>query len=391
MKIRRLFFSAFMIVTLIITTTSDIFADGTDNDIFVSANMPQIKAKALCVMDANTGHVLFESGCHEKLYVSYLGKLMTVLLTAKAVDSGKLPLDKELVTSKHANSTKDPQLWLNVGETIKASDALKAVCMANPNDAAMVLAEAVGGNEEKFVSMMNDEAKKLDMSDSSFVNPIGIDTEGQYSSAYDMALLSKEVLKHDFLVSYMTEWMTDLRDGKTNVVNTNKLVRFNKGITGLKAASSSDAGSCIAVSAQKNKMHLICIILGSPDYDTMFSDAKSLLDYSFSVNTYFEPQIEEDALNKIKIKGGEVQEIGVKAENKTGIIIPSGTAKQIKSQIIIPDIIDAPVKSGQIVGEIIFLNDEEKIFKTNIVTCSEVKKKSTFFCFKKLFSYLLKF
>lgn len=391
MKIKRVFFSLLVIMVFITVSATPIFAGGTDKEIYVSLSIPAVKAKSVVVMDANTGHILFENSEHEKVPVSYLVKMMTLLLTARAIDIGKLTENRMLVTSKHANATKDPQLWLNVGETISVSDALIAVCMANPNDAAMVLAEAVGGNEDRFVAMMNETAKELGMSDTCFKNATGIDCDDQYSSAHDMALLGKELLKHEYLIPHMTNWMVDLRNGKTNVVNTNKLVRTYKGITGLKAASSSSAGSCIALSANRSKMHLICIVLGSPDFETMFSDAKAVLDYSFSVNTYFEPEINEESLNKIKIKGGQELDVAVKSENRTGIIIPTGTSKEVTTQIILPESIDAPVSNGQCVGEIIFLNGEDEIFRTRIITCKEVKKKTTLFCFKKILNNLLKF
>ncbi len=366
------------------------FADSDNNTIIVSAEVPAISAKSVIILDADSGQVVFESSPDEQLPVSYLVKLMTLLLTAEAIDNEKIKFDSKVTTSNSANKMGDPQIWLKVGEQITVDELLKAITIGNANDASVALAEAIGGTESDFVAMMNNRAAQLGMINTAFINCTGIEISGQYSSARDIALLSKEVLKHEKLIPYMTTWMTDVRNGQTNLVNTNTMVRTYKGITGLKAATSKEAGNCLALSSKRNNLHLICVMLGCNDPKQRFADAKVLLDYAFSTNQYFNPQLTKDELKDVRVKGGEEKKVRIRCEDKTGIVITKGTSQNIKTSIILSEEIQAPVKKGQVVGEVQFYDGDKLLFKTNIVTDKSINKISIKFCFNKLLDYLLK-
>ncbi len=366
------------------------FADSDNNTIIVSAEVPAISAKSVIILDADSGQVVFESSPDEQLPVSYLVKLMTLLLTAEAIDNEKIKFDSKVTTSNSANKMGDPQIWLKVGEQITVDELLKAITIGNANDASVALAEAIGGTESDFVAMMNNRAAQLGMINTAFINCTGIEISGQYSSARDIALLSKEVLKHEKLIPYMTTWMTDVRNGQTNLVNTNTMVRTYKGITGLKAATSKEAGNCLALSSKRNNLHLICVMLGCNDPKQRFVDAKVLLEYAFSTNQYFSPKITKNELKDINVKGGEEKKVSIRCEDKTGIVITKGTSQNIKTSIILSEEIQAPVKKGQVVGEVQFYDGDKLLFKTNIVTDKSINKISIKYCFNKLLDYLLK-
>ena len=377
-------------IILMLNISISAFADGDNNTIIVSAEVPAVSAKSVVILDADSGQVVFESSPDEHLPVSYLVKLMTLLLTAEAIDNGKIKFDSKVTTSTSANKMGDPQIWLNVGEQITVDELLKAITIGNANDACVALAEAIGGTESDFVSMMNNRAQQLGMNNTAFINCTGIEISGQYSCARDIALLSKEILKHDKIIPYMTTWMTDVRNGQTNLVNTNTMVRTYKGITGLKAATSKEAGNCLAISAKRNNLHLVCVMLGCNDPKQRFVDAKVLLDYAFSTNQYFNPKLTKDELKDINVNGGEEKKVSIRCEDKTGIVITRGNSKNIKTNIILSEEIQAPVRKGQIVGEVQFYDGDKLLFKTNIITEKSVNKISIKYCFNKLLDYMLK-
>lgn len=389
MQLKRRFFSFLIIFCMLFGLTSSVYADG-DDTIMVSVAVPAVSAKALIMIDANSGQVIFESSADEQLPVTYLAKLMTLLLTVEAIEKGKLNFDTKVTTSSHANSMGDPQIWLNVGEQITVEELIKSITIGNANDACVALAEAVGGTESDFVNLMNNRATELGMNNTVFLNCTGIETNGQFSTARDLAILSKEILKHQQLIPYMTTWMVDVRDEQTNLVNTNTMVRTYKGITGIKAATSKEAGNCLIVSAQRNNLHLICVMLGCPDAKQRFVDMKTLLDFAFATNEYLSPNISKEDLKDIKVKGGEEKKVSIKCRENTGIIIEKGKSKNIKTNIIVNESVDAPVEKGQVVGEVQFYDDDKLIYSCDIITEEKVNKITFKFCFKKLVEHLLK-
>ena len=388
---RKLKITALFVILISMTMLPlSVYADGGEKEIVVSATIPSITAKSVLVMDANTGQVLFENSSSEKLAVSHITKLMTLLLTVEALESKKLTLETKLKTSKHANSMGDPQIWLNVGEDISVDELIKSITIGNANDACVVLAEALGNTEESFVDKMNKRASELGMNNTMFINSTGNDADGQYSTAYDVALLAKEVSKHEELVPYMTSWMADVRNGQTNLVNSNILVKNLNGITGMKACFSKQAGNCIVLSVKRNNLSLIFVMLGCSNAEKRFDDAKSLVTYAFAANEYFNPSIKPEDMKSIKVNGGQKSNVSITCESKDGIVIPRGTSKNMRMDIVLSESIDAPVSKGQIVGEVLYYDNDRLVYKKNIVTTEKVDKTSIMFCFNKLLGYFLK-
>lgn len=386
--------SAFMAAALIACISLFAVADGDDGVDFVSGSVvaaPSVMAKSVVLMDTATRSVLFEQNSNEAVSISHLTKLMTLLLTAEAIDKGELTLETMLTTSASANSMGDPQIWLNVGEQISVDELIKAITIGNANDAACVLAQSIGGTTEEFVSLMNQRASQLGMTNTIFTNPTGIDDDTQYSTAFDVALLSCEVLKHENLIPYMTTWMLDVRNGSTNLVNSNRLVRTYKGITGLKAGSSQKAGSCIATSAHRNNFGVVCVILGSENPDVRFDDAKTLLDYAFSAYEMFIPEIDAEKLKPISVKSGQSLNVKIEMASAPGLVIPKGTSAGIETVITVEECVEAPVEKGREFGKICFYRGEELITETRIIASEEIDRISVGFSFKKLLDYLLKF
>ena len=242
----------------------------------------EISAPAAVLMEAGTGRVLFEKNSHEARPCASITKVMTLCLTFEAIEAGQLNLSDQLSASAHAASMGGSDIWLKEGEQMSVDDLIKATVIMSANDAAVVLAENVAGSEEAFVERMNGKAQELGMEDTVFKNCNGLDEEGHITSAHDVALMSRALLTHEKITDYTLTWMDYVRDGATQLVNTNKLIRSYQGITGLKTGTTSAAGSCISATAERNGLKLIAVVLGAPSTDDRFRDAAALLDYGFA-------------------------------------------------------------------------------------------------------------
>ncbi len=384
--------SFFLILVFSCCFVSGVLAISNDKKINpdVKLQIPDISAKSAVVMEANTGQILIKKDCDKKMPISHLTKLMTLLLTAEALENGKLKLDTVLTTSPHANSMGDPQVWLNAGEKINVDELIKSITVGNGNDASVVLAEGISGTEANFVIKMNEKAKEMKMKNTNFVNCTGIDSENHYSTASDLAILSKEILKYKKLQPYLTTWMTDVRQGQTNLVSTNKLVRFYKGCTGLKAAASKNAGQCLIASAIKGKMHLICVLLNCADTDSKNDDAKNVFAKCTEVFTLFEPEIPKEKMFSPTVKKGQKQNVKIKVFNDAGLIVQKTLAKQVESDVMLETELEAPIKEGQVVGKIDYKVGDTIISTSKIITTEGVKRISINYCFKHLLNKLLK-
>ena len=247
-----------------------------------SAEGLEVTAPSAVLMEASTGQVLFEKEAHQQRPCASITKVMTLCLTFEAIDSGRLSLDQTLTASAHAASMGGSDIWLEEGESMTVDDLLKATVIMSANDAAVVLAEAVAGSEDAFVAKMNEKALSLGMNDTTFKNCNGLDEEGHLTSAYDVALMSRELVRHEKIFDYTLTWMDSVRDGATQLVNTNKLIRTYQGITGLKTGTTGQAGSCITATAQRDGLELIAVVLGADSTEHRFQDAAALLDYGFA-------------------------------------------------------------------------------------------------------------
>lgn len=360
--------------------TAPVFADGnpqevmSDEAILTAADVADIPAKSAILMDAGSGRVLFEKNPDEPMPPASITKIMTLLLVFEAIDEGKLSYTDMVTCSENANSMGGTQIWLEVGEQMSAEDLIKATAINSANDAAMALAEHVGGSEMAFVEMMNQKAKDLGMVNTHFVNPTGLDADGHVSTARDIALMSRELLKHKDITKFSTVWMDSLRDGKTGLTNTNKLVRFYKGCTGLKTGTTDGAGSCLSATAERNGLSLIAVSMGSTTSDERFTSCRTMLDYGFSAFEHFTPQILPEDLTPVAIIKGVDKEVKLNYEEPDPILIPKGRSGDIEKTISIQPDVEAPVLQGQAVGEASFTLDGETICEIPITAAKEVQK-----------------
>ena len=313
-----------------------------------------VHAKACVLMDATGGKVLLEKNSHEKLYPASVTKIMALLLVAEAVDSGKLKLTDTITASTNAASKGGSQIWLKEGETMTAEDLLKATAVYSANDACTALGEHIAGGSEAFVEMMNERAHALGMRDTHFVNCTGLDddTTEHLTSAYDVALMSRALLSHEWITQYTTIWMDSVRGGKTELVNTNKLVRFYEGTTGLKTGTTNKAGCCVSASARRGQTHLIAVVLGSGNSTDRFEGAKALLNWGFSHYETITPQIDTSKVTRVRVLRGVQQSIAPQVPRIPSVLIPKGRAQDVTQQIEVALDVHAPVEKGQTLGKI---------------------------------------
>ena len=350
----------------------------------------EVKAPSAVLMEAETGKVLYEKNPHEKRPCASITKVMTLTLIMESVDSGKIKLTDLVSASEHAASMGGSDIWLKPGENMTVDDMLKATVIASANDAAVALAEYVSGSEEEFIQQMNEKAKTLGMKDTVFKNCNGLDEDGHITSAYDVALMSRELMKHKKIFDYTTTWIENIRGGKTQLVNTNKLIKSYKGITGLKTGTTGKAGSCISATAERDNVKLISVILGASDTKDRFSSASKLLDYGFANWAIVKPELPKDSLKSVKVINGMTDSVGTEVTLDSSVLVPKGKVKEIKHEISFNENVNAPVKKGQKLGKIIYKLDNEVIKQYDICAKNDVSEITSNSAFKFLTKYLLK-
>ena len=353
--------------------TADFESETVGEAVAVGAS-PAISGKAAVLMEKQTGKVLFEQNAHERLAPASITKVMSLLLISEAIDCGKLSLDTKITASAHACSMGGSQIWLKENEVMTVDELLKAAVIASANDATVALAEAVAGSEEAFVDMMNSKAAELGMEDTHFVNSSGLDAEGHLTSAYDIAVMSVELIKHDFIKNYTTVWMDSLRDGASQLVNTNKLIRFYQGATGLKTGTTSSAGFCVSATAEKDGMELCAVILGAENNDGRFSSAKALLNYGFANWEIERVELESKKLKAVNVEKGIEEKVPIEAEGFGEYLLEKGSDGEISVKYDIPETVTAPIAKGEKIGKATVTAGGKKIGEINITAASEVKK-----------------
>ena len=271
-----------------------------------------ISAPSAILMEASTGKILFEKNAHEQRPCASVTKVMTLLLVFEAIESGKLTYDTTITTSAHASSMGGSDIWLEEGETMSAHDMIKATVVASANDAAVALAEHICGSEDAFIEEMNKRAKELGMKETVFKNCNGLDEEGHVTSAYDVAVMSRELTKHEKIFEYASIWLDTLRNGETQIVNTNKLLKTYNGITGLKTGTTDDAGCCMSATATRGDVSLVAVVLGCDTGKQRFSDSASLLDYGFANISVKELNLPEAMTERVKIDKGMENSVDIK-------------------------------------------------------------------------------
>jgi len=349
----------------------------------------EFTAKSALLMDYTTGTILFEKNSREVMPPASITKIMTLILVMEALDAGKFQLTDMVTCSEYASGMGGSEIWLEAGEQMSVNDLLKAVAISSANDAAVALAELVAGSIEAFVTMMNDKAKALGMNDTSFKNASGLDAEGHLTTAYDIALMSRELMKHEKIFEYTTIWMDTLRDGKTGLVNTNKLIRFYEGATGLKTGTTDEAGSCISATAKKGDMHLIAVIMGCENSTIRNSEAKKLLEYGFKNFTLYVPELDSLTITPVKVLHGIEPEIMPIVDKADAIIIKRGTEGSITQQVTICEDVAAPVEEGQVLGKIVLLINGEEIGSYSLKAEKAVPKMTMGRAFGILFKTLI--
>jgi len=348
-----------------------------------------ISAPSAVLMDASSGKILYEKNPHDQRPCASITKVMTLTLVMEALDSGKIHMDDTVTASAHAASMGGSDIWLEEGEQMSVDDMIKATAVASANDAAVALAEFVSGSEEDFVQAMNDKAQSLGMADTTFKNCNGLDEEGHITSAYDVALMSRELIKHKEIFDYTSIWLDTLRDGATQIVNTNKLLRSYDGITGLKTGTTGDAGSCISATAERNGLSLIAVVLGADSGKQRFSDAAALLDYGFANFESRELSL-SDSLEPIPVEGGMQGSVDVQCADTAVMTVPKGEGEGIEQSLDIPDALTAPVYEGDVIGKLSFTLDGEEVASFDITAAEDVDKKSFSTVLAVLWSSLIK-
>lgn len=345
-------------------------------------------AKSSILMCIETKDVIKEKNAHERLSPASVTKIMSILLILEAIDSGKIKLNDMVAASERAVSMGGSQIWLEVGEEMSVDDLLKAVIISSANDACTLLGEYVAGSSSAFVDMMNKKAKELGLKDTNFENCTGLDDDvtNHYSSAYDLAVIACEVMKYDLVTKYSTVWLDSLRNGETELNNTNKLVNTYNGITGLKTGTTSNAGFCLCATATRDGMSLVSVVLGSDSSEDRFNLSTQLLDYGFANYRLEKLTVDKSKLKTVKVKKGTVKSIMPAVPEQQNVLTEKSSGEVICKYNIKKEI-NAPVKSGDKLGEIVYYSDSKKIASVALTADRNVGKVS----FSYIFSYLIKY
>lgn len=331
----------------------------TDTTIGAAGENLDIKAKSAILLEPYTGKILYEQNADEKLPPASITKIMSLLLVMEAIERGDLDIDTVIYASEHACSMGGSQIWLEPGEGMSVDDLLKATVVASANDACVALGEAIAGSEEGFVALMNNRARQIGMNNTHFVNCTGLDAEGHLTSAHDVALMSAELIKYPLIKKYSTVWMDTLRNGESELVNTNKLVRFYKGTTGLKTGTTSQAKYCLSATAECDGMELVAVVMAGESSDQRFSGAKKLLDYGFA-NFSFSEIGAELTQKDIAVEGGVEKRVAVSCKGKVNVLMPKTQKSEITRETVWNKKISAPVKKGSILGYVnVYLGDNQ--------------------------------
>ena len=335
---------------------------------------PEILVPSAILVEESTGKVLFEKNSHEKRSCASITKIMTMILVMEAINSRKVSLSDTVIASEHAASMGGSDIWLETGESMTVDELIRAVLVASANDAAVALAEYIYGSEEKFVDKMNEKAKSLSMNETVFKNCNGLDEDGHFSSAYDISIMSRELMKHKEIFSYTSIWIDYLRDGKTQLVNTNKLLKNYNGITGLKTGTTSVAGCCISATAKRENLSLIAVVLGDKTSKDRFNDAASLLDFGFSNFTMLTPIFDEKILKSIKVKNGMQNFVSLKVKDMKDVLVKKGEENSITNFIELQEECEAPIEDEKILGYLTYKSCDEEVARFPIVSSFNVEK-----------------
>lgn len=341
----------------------------------------ELDVKSAFLIEAGSGQTLYEVNPNERLPIASVTKVMTMLLICEALNNGVINMDEMVTVSERASKMGGSQIYLEKDEQMSVRDMLKAIAVVSANDASLAMAEHIAGSEEAFVSKMNKRAEELGMNDTLFINTNGLDDESSgYSSAKDVAIMSRELIKQKVIAPFLTIWMDSLRGGESSLVNTNRLVRTYPGANGIKTGSTKKAGYCLSAGAVKDGMQLIAVVLGAPDTNKRFNAATSLLNYGFANYTLLKENIKSDGMLYVEVNKGVTRQIELVLSDETisssefSVLVEKEKKNMIRKQVNMPQSIDAPVTKGQKIGEIEFYLGDEKIAVKDLIASEDSEK-----------------
>ncbi|WP_206424299.1 D-alanyl-D-alanine carboxypeptidase family protein [Cohnella candidum] len=349
-------------------------------------------AKSAILMDADSGTVVFEKNSHAALPPASITKIMTMLLVMEAIDQGRLKMTDKVQTSEYAASMGGSQIFLEPGEVMSVEDMLKGVALASGNDASVALAEKLGGSEAEFVRMMNEKAKELGLTDTKFMNPNGLPASGHVSSAHDIAIMSRELLKYEQITKFTGLYQDYLRKDSEKpfwLVNTNKLVRFYHGADGLKTGFTSEAKFCLSATARRDNLRLIAVVMGEPNTKTRNAEVSHLFDYAFAQYTNVPIYKKGDAIGTLKVEKGKIAQVPLVADRSYSVLLKKGDAgKGIRHELVLDSSVKAPVKAGQPVGKLVVYRGEQVLKEFPVASPLAVDKAGWWTLFKRSAGHL---
>lgn len=366
-------------------TNNTIVTNAENEEKETSSNGLNLESPSAILIEQSTGQVLYEHNCHEQLRPASVTKVMSILLIMEAIDEGRISLNDSVPCSENAASMGGSQIWLDPRETLTVDEMLKAICVASANDCVVAMAEYIGGSEEGFVQMMNDKAKELRMNDTTFKNCHGLDEDGHVTSSFDIALMSKELLNnHPQITQYTTIWTDSLRDGKSELTNTNKLIRSYKGATGLKTGSTGLALYNLSASATRDDLSLIAVIMKAPSTKVRFAEAQKLLDYGFNTFSFKQFGKKDEVVKTVNVTKGVRSSVDAILAENSGTLIEKGKDKNIEQNLTLDENVSAPITAGQKLGEVSFSLDGQTLSTVDIVAKNDVEKLNLFTMSKKV-------
>lgn len=338
-------------------------------------------AKAEILVETKTGQILSSANPDTKLPMASITKIMDLIIWGEMLEAGTLTLDEKVKATSYASSAEGSVIWLNAGEEMTAAELLEAVIISSANDACIALAEHTAGSEAQFVKTMNSRARALGMNNTRFTNCVGFDEEGHYSTARDIAAATAVLMEMDVYRGWMLTWMDYLRGGETQLVNTNKLIRYYDGILGGKTGTTDNAGCCLTVCAEKGDMRLVAVVLGCEEDSDRFDEAERLLDYGFSSFEKFTPEIDYSKLLPIKVTRGAADTVDpIVSDSGSECVVRKGGASGVVYEYTFVEQLEAPVERGQFVGEYLVLVDGVEVFRSEIVAAKDVPRMNFLRC-----------
>lgn len=346
---------------------------------------PEISSPSAILMDQASGTVLLEKNADEKRAPASVTKIMTLLLIFEAIEQGKIDWQTPICVSPRAASMGGSQVYLKEGETMTTEEMVKCIAVVSANDCCVAMAEAISGTVEAFIEQMNQRAATLKMTNTHFNSCTGLDTENHYTTARDIALMSRALMACPKITDYTTIWMDTVRKGAFTLSNTNKLIRYYDGATGLKTGFTADAGYCLSATATREDLSLIAVVLGGETSDLRFDDAKTLLNYGFTQYSLY--QEAPDGISSVTVLKGMEDLVGVRLAQKPAVLIPKGSQKRVTYRIQLPDSVAAPVVDGQKLGTVTYLLDGQEIAAVPLLAEKEIPKVT----FGHLFFHLIEY